>query len=321
MFEAFLTALDIADSQFYVKHNIYEIVFEKVVVTEEPYGLAIAGPQKIDIKKHASYPLFSIWKTNTHDNAVFVPPDKAYVLLTHLETKRLYVLPLYENPGKMPLPEEPDAGRNTPAKKRLSYSYESNWCDISLRRLNATEGSYRIQVLCGKMISNTIEFSVLGKQEGQLVDLRKKELLAEAVSVTKEHEELLVKSKHSPAIPERENIVISTTDQKVKPDQKDFFVNGSFNIATVPDFKDIPLEISIIIQDDAEGGVIEDKSIVPCKFLETGNGFVTGYFSFDLMRYYYNKSTDTFIIPKEICIIAVCGPVISNVLEVVNEKK
>lgn len=313
-----LFSLNLSDSALFEKPDIFEMVYMEMTKLQEPYGAACIGPKEIDLEKSVKYPIFSIWKTNNHDNKGFVPPEDSYVLFTSLETGRLVILPLVDYSGKLPLPEDEDIDETDyqNEKEPLSYSYESNWCDISLRRLNAAGGNYRIQVLCGKMISNAIEFSVLGEPEGQLVDLRKKELLAEAGSLTKEHEVLLVKSKYSPAIPERGNIVISTTEQKIKPDQKELFVNGSFNIETLPDFKDVPMEFSVIIQDNTEGGIIDDRIIVPCKFLETGDGFVAGYFSFDLIRYYYNKTTATFVLPMEICVTVVCGPVISNVLEV-----
>jgi len=318
MLEMILYALGLPDSSFYHKPDIFDKIYQQVTEIDERYGSAVIGPMEFDAEKETRYPFFCIWKTNTHDNAEFIPPEDAYVLLTHLETNNLYLFPLFENPDKIPSPYVVEKKNTTSEEKnvRLSFTYEHLWQNIDFKKVQKTDGNYQIQLICGKVISNGHKFNVSGLYEkDNYINELKKELEVKNLSLSEEDKELFTKRELSPKLPpDKDNIEIKPEKNSISKNDNSFVINGSYNIQLPESLVDIPIVLNVIVQ-ICNGGIMKEKIIIPLELAENDKNSFRGYFAFDLLEYIHkNMSTD--IIPEKIVILAVTGSVSSNILEI-----
>ncbi|MBN2037191.1 MAG: hypothetical protein JW768_10650 [Chitinispirillaceae bacterium] len=323
MFAAFLFSLNLPDTAIYSNYDIYSKVFDQLTETTEPYGLAIIGPTVFDIKKHSVYPVFSLWKTNNQDNIHFLPPEMAYILIIHLTTNELIILPLYRDPGKMPLPEDEPEPTYPPGynKKARQYSYDKIWRDISSKDMTFVEGKYKVKVLCGKMLSNEITFSLTGSSIKPENSSFIKDKTKSTVDFTDEYKTMFSKSDGSPDILKSENAIqLESSNDTIDKDQTCLIIRGSFNLPTNNLLDKQPLEITALIQYAGPGGLAIKKLVVPQEMIKKGNNNVQGYFAFNVLENFYNQTTKKFTIPEEILVNAVYGTSISNVIEIHNVK-
>lgn len=321
MFEMILYALGLPDSSFYQKPDIFDKIYEQVTEIDERYGSAVIGPSEFNAEKETKYPFFCIWKTNTHDNAEFVPPEDAYILLTHLETNRLYVFPLYENPDKIPSPYVTEKKNTISEEKnvRLSFTYEHLWQNIDFEKVQKIDGNYEVQLICGKVISNGHKFTVSGSHEiNDYINELKKELDVKALSLSEEDKELFTKQELSPKIPSDKDIIeIKPEKNSISKNDNSLVVNGSYNIQLPERLSGMPLVLNIIVQ-ISDGGLVKEKIIIPLDLTENCKDCLKGYFSFDLLKY-INKNIDPDYIPANILILVVTGSVSSNILEIIRK--
>jgi len=318
MFEMILYAVGLPDSSFYQKPDIFDKIYEQVTEIDERYGSAVIGPSEFNAEKETKYPFFCIWKTNTHDNAEFVPPEDAYILLTHLETNNLYLFPLYENPDKIPSPYISEKKNTTSEGKniRMSFTYDHLWQDIDFEKMKKINGNYKVQLICGKVISNGHKFNVSGLHEtNDYIDELKKELDVKVLSLSEQDKKLFNKRELSPKIPsDKDNIEIKLTKDSISQNDNSLVINGSYNIQLPESLSNIPIVLNVIVQ-ITNSGMIKEKIIIQLEFAENHNNCFKEYFSFDLLETIH-KNISPDIIPEKIVILAVTGSVSSNILEI-----
>jgi hypothetical protein len=160
LIDALLAALP--DQAYFEQRDFGSSMRETLLASEEPYGCYLHGAKVWDLSKHPDYPFYSVCKTNTVDNTVFIPFRNATVVLSSIVTGELILESMREDDGKMPLIEQPKPKTPRPGIPRAkTYETYDMWRTISAHDLSGGTGSYLAFLHAGNFQSDAFGFRVI----------------------------------------------------------------------------------------------------------------------------------------------------------------
>jgi hypothetical protein len=281
------------------------------------YDIALIGPTQFNSTEHSTYPIFSMWKTNNIDNDHYEPPIKAYAVLTHNTTKQHTIINLINESGKLPNPKKRTDLVYPPGydKNSKTFRYGKIWRDISQKDVLWVEGYYSIQIVCGKMISNSIKVLATGTTV-------KPEDVINNSQAKKQPDSLVCnllsdrKSDFMPDVPKDVNKIEIKNGEHSKTNDEKYTIYGSFNIDNLqrPSISTFP--ISFVIQQPVENGLIHQEAFLSSEHITLEDNASKGVFSYSIYNNFYNSHTNKFQPPENVFINVIIGDVISNTIEI-----
>jgi hypothetical protein len=148
MVDGLLAALP--DSAFYGRGDFGADLIEKLRESDVPFVCHLRGAASWDPSRQPIYPLYSVSKTNTEDNPVFIPYRYGSAVISSEDTGEAIVFPLREDEGKTPLANRPARVPSRPDLPRAkTYSTTGHWREVPADALRGGYGAYRIFMHAG----------------------------------------------------------------------------------------------------------------------------------------------------------------------------
>lgn len=282
MLDALLAA--IPDSSFFRQMDFGVGMREKLFAEDVPFAAYLRGAAVWDQVTQASYPVYSICKTNSEDNDGHTI-DFGNAVLSSVETGELLVFRMREYPGKIPLANPPEAAP-APAKSKTvrTYSVDEQWREIKVDDLLGGAGSYQAFLRAGNFQSTPYRFKVIpdpkNPRESRFeAGLRSGDALRKHDSGIKG---ATFPTLPGAATPEEPGLILEQGKPYTEHGIRHFPVTGSFRFAFEwpKDFACIPLHI--LDSERNAGGLGVHTLWIPrakCRFKD---GSYSGRFIFDL---------------------------------------
>ena len=130
------------DQAYFEQRDFGTSLRDTLLAAEEPYGCYLHGARVWDLSKHPNYPFYSVCKTNTVDNTVFIPFRDATLVISSVETGELILKAVRNDESKMPLAEKPMPIRppRPGVPRAKTFSADEVWRTISARDLSGAAG-------------------------------------------------------------------------------------------------------------------------------------------------------------------------------------
>ena len=305
-------AASFSDEDYYGRVDIGETLVNALDSVDESYRLLIAAPSVFDPAKRKQLPVIAAWKINSRDNHLFHPMSAGQVVLSSIETGRIFCVPLVDYSHKMPAYNNESVESAPPAVENtgdITYSY--NYHVRSLKDFPAEEGTVAVAVLCGNMLSNVRHLSVVAsKQPASAAQA------ATTVSPAENPRYYFVQSPQSPAVPTSDGVVFSTEKNRVEPGRP-YMLYGSFRFTSKEQHPgDIRLHL-LLVKTGTSGDPFHIEVIVPNEFIRRNGTDATGHFMVDLMKVFFYQPDVRFDIPVETYVTAIRGCIFSGPFKIV----
>ncbi len=158
MLDALLAALP--DSAYFERRDFGAEMREKLRISDVPFAAYLRGAAAWDPGTHPVYPVYSICKTNTVDNAE-LHPGYGNLVVTSAETGEIAVFPMQDDSGKMPATEEEEPA---PAAAKLprakTYSVDDIWRALTPKDFHGGHGQYQAFLDMGDFQSQPYRFNL-----------------------------------------------------------------------------------------------------------------------------------------------------------------
>ena len=317
MLDALLAALP--DSSYFQQKNFGEGMREKLFAEDVPFAAYLRGAAVWDQVTHASYPVYSICKTNTEDNAGH-NIDFGNAVLSSVETGELLVFRMREHPGKIPMAAAPEAPR-TPGNRTIakSYSVDDQWREFKGDDLRGGYGSYQAFLRAGNFQSSPFMFKVIPDPGSPAERLFDAELRAGEPSGKRDSGIQGATFSIGPGAltPKDPGLTLVHGKPYIEHGIRHFPVSGSFRFAFEwpKDFARMPLHI--LVSERNVGGLGVNTLWIPRSKCRFKDGAYSGQFNFDLASLFVYADGISRP-PKEAWISAVHrgwqGPIVKVVL-------
>lgn len=282
MLDALLAALP--DSTYFQQKSFGEGMREKLFAEDVPFAAYMRGAAVWDQVPHASYPVYSICKTNNEDNAGH-NIDFGNAVLSSVETGELLVFRMREHPGKIPMAVAPEAPR-APGNRTIakSYSVDDQWSEFKRDDLRGGYGSYQAFLRAGNFQSTPYLFKVIpdpGKPPERLFDA---ELIGPETSGKRDSGiQGAIFSIGPGAVTTKETgLILVHGKAYTEHGIRHYPVSGSFRFAFEwpKGFERMPLHI--LVSERNEGGLGVHTLWIPRSKCRFKDGAYSGGFKFDL---------------------------------------
>lgn len=159
MLDALLAAFP--DSAYFEQQDFGADIRTKLRASDIAFAAYLHGAGVWDMAKHAAYPVYSITKTNTEDNAE-IRVGYGSMVLSSIETGELLVYPMMDNSGKTPA-ENPDKPARPPSNipRAKTYAVDDLWRTLSVKDLQGGRGEYQAFLHAGDFQSAPFRFKAV----------------------------------------------------------------------------------------------------------------------------------------------------------------
>jgi hypothetical protein len=159
MLDALLAALP--DAAYYEQRDFGADMRGKLRVSDVPFAGYLRGAAVWDLVAHTTYPVYSITKTNTEDNAELYV-GYGNMVVSSVETGELLILPINDESEKMPETDEAKPAR-APSKlpRAKTYSVDDFWHTLTAKDLRGGHGVYQAFLRAGNLQSQPYRFKVV----------------------------------------------------------------------------------------------------------------------------------------------------------------
>jgi hypothetical protein len=278
-------------------------------------AILIGCPKLWDMQTYKELPVYAAYKWS--EGALirsFPPADFGYIVASSLSNGDLRIIPLVDNPGKVPLPVSPKKSPPPPGANvnKVTISYDCDWKLLARERMEWAGEKIAIAVVCGPTLSNVCSISVSNTAKGIPA--------VSPTTATKSSDYYFAKNKQSPAIPPSTGISFSFPEGKTVHPGEPFPLYGGFNL---PCNDDNDILIHLIFSQPKVPGIQTYSVVIPKNTFKISNGMAQGYFLFDMMSTMYWKPGERFDIPDSLFVSGVCKNVFSKpiVMDLKKDKK
>lgn len=159
MLDALLAAFP--DSAYFEQRDIGADLRTKLRAGDIAFAAYLRGAGEWDMARHEAYPVYSITKTNTEDNAE-IRVGYGSMVLSSIGTGELLVYPMMDYSGKTPM-EDPDKPARPPSSipRAKTYSVDDLWRTLAVKDLQGGQGEYQAFLHAGDFQSAPFRFKAV----------------------------------------------------------------------------------------------------------------------------------------------------------------
>jgi hypothetical protein len=293
-------------------------IMESVQNDARPYLAQVGGPGVWDVKAHPVLPLLGFFKTNTRDNADMPSTTHWQLLFTAPGREDLAVVPWFES-DKLPLPERPAASPPPPGSRpKITYSFREEWRDVAFSRLPPGPKSWKVALLAGNFLSNTLDIGLAGiDPPAPASDAASGPLKPASAWPEADRKRFTARAGDAP-IPESgvafAPLAFSGTD-----DEPELMLRGSFRLPDPPPSHSEAVRLHLLFTGPEIPGGLRQTIAVPMAFAATDGKKVQGRFGLDLVPLFRGPSGKVRV-PAELYVTPVRGTFIGQPLRLETGK-
>lgn len=159
MLDALLAAFP--DSTYFEQRDIGADLRARLRASDIAFAAYLHGAGEWDMARHPAYPVYSITKTNTEDNAE-IRVGYGSVVLSSITTGEMLVYPMMDYSGKTPA-EKSDAPARPPSNipRAKTYAVDDLWRTLTAKDLQGGQGEYQAFLHAGSFQSAPFRFKAV----------------------------------------------------------------------------------------------------------------------------------------------------------------
>ncbi|MDQ3003699.1 MAG: hypothetical protein M3Y08_20875 [Fibrobacterota bacterium] len=318
MLDALLSALP--DAVYYEQRDFGADVREKLRASDVPFAGYLRGAAVWDLAAQPTYPVYSITKTNTEDNAeIYVGYGSA--VLSSVETGELLVLPINDESGKMPEIDEAKPARAPSKRPRAkTYSVDDYWRTFTAEDLGGGHGVYQAFLRAGNFQSQPYRFKAIPRVTPPPIrpfetSLKSKGLPGKGEFGIQGATFTMVPESMTPGVT---GLTLVHKAPRTEHGVRHYPVHGNFRFAGEwpKNYERMPLHFLIGVK--GERDLSFNTLWLPREKVQFKDGFYSGHFSFDLGDLFIAPGDGKSKPPKEAWIGVVhrgwSGPIVKTEL-------
>jgi hypothetical protein len=292
---------------YFLHKDLPAAVTESVEADPRPFLALLGGPGIWNVDSHPKLPLIGYFKTNSRDNLGMPSKSHWMLIFTAPGREECAILPWTESdklPPARPQKVPPPPPGTTP---KVTYSFRHEWRDIDFHKLPTVPKTWKVALLAGSFISNSLDIQITG-QQGHHQDSKLPQAKISPKSISDYPVEDQLRFGHQVGDPQFPKTGIAFSKPVFSGQLADpvIILRGTFRLA-----KRESMIIHLIFSGPDLPGGLHHKMTIPNVFMEAKGDMVQGQFGLDLADLFRGPSGHVQV-PKVLYLTAARGSYIGE---------